>query len=72
MKVSCIWWAKRAERDFHQVPHAIGHGRERIGIMQAVPQPQHAFTGENLHDVNCRNPHDPDHMTGRSSSGWVR
>src|SRR5262249_34041983 len=27
------------------------------------------FTGENLHDGACRNPHDPTHMTGGSSSG---
>jgi len=27
------------------------------------------FTGENVHDGNARNPHDPAHMTGGSSSG---
>ena len=27
------------------------------------------FTGENCHDGNCRNPHDPARMTGGSSSG---
>lgn len=27
------------------------------------------FTGENLHDGNCLNPHDPDRMSGGSSSG---
>jgi aspartyl-tRNA(Asn)/glutamyl-tRNA(Gln) amidotransferase subunit A len=27
------------------------------------------FTGENVHDGNARNPHDPTHMTGGSSSG---
>ncbi|WP_299134051.1 AtzE family amidohydrolase [uncultured Amaricoccus sp.] len=27
------------------------------------------FTGENAHDGACRNPHDPDRMTGGSSSG---
>ena len=27
------------------------------------------FTGENAHDGNARNPHDPAHMTGGSSSG---
>jgi aspartyl-tRNA(Asn)/glutamyl-tRNA(Gln) amidotransferase subunit A len=27
------------------------------------------FTGENAHDGACRNPHDPDHMAGGSSSG---
>ncbi len=27
------------------------------------------FTGRNAHDGHCRNPHDPDHMTGGSSSG---
>ncbi|MCF4167146.1 AtzE family amidohydrolase [Zavarzinia compransoris] len=27
------------------------------------------FTGENFHDGACRNPHDPDHMAGGSSSG---
>ena len=27
------------------------------------------FTGENVHDGNCRNPHDPDRMSGGSSSG---
>src|SRR5437868_951563 len=28
-----------------------------------------AFTGENVHDGNCRNPHDLNRMTGGSSSG---
>ena len=27
------------------------------------------FTGENVHDGNCRNPHDPSRMAGGSSSG---
>lgn len=27
------------------------------------------FTGRNAHDGNCRNPHDPERMTGGSSSG---
>ncbi len=27
------------------------------------------FTGENVHDGNCRNPHDPERMSGGSSSG---
>lgn len=27
------------------------------------------FTGENVHDGHCRNPHDPDRMSGGSSSG---
>ena len=27
------------------------------------------FTGENSHDGNCRNPHDPERMSGGSSSG---
>ena len=27
------------------------------------------FTGENVHDGDCRNPHDLNHMTGGSSSG---
>jgi len=27
------------------------------------------FTGENAHDGACRNPHDPEHMSGGSSSG---
>jgi 1-carboxybiuret hydrolase len=29
----------------------------------------YGFTGENIHDGNSRNPHDPHHMTGGSSGG---
>ncbi|MFA5122930.1 AtzE family amidohydrolase [Zavarzinia sp.] len=49
---------------------------ERLIAADAVPlgalnmgEYAYDFTGENVHDGACRNPHDPDHMTGGSSSG---
>ena len=40
-------------------------------LVAAVNMGEYAydFTGENAHDGNCRNPHDPARMTGGSSSG---
>ncbi|PWR20441.1 AtzE family amidohydrolase [Zavarzinia aquatilis] len=49
---------------------------ERLLAADAVPlgalnmgEYAYDFTGENAHDGACRNPHDPDHMSGGSSSG---
>lgn len=49
---------------------------ERLLAADAVPlgalnmgEYAYDFTGENAHDGACRNPHDPDHMAGGSSSG---
>lgn len=49
---------------------------ERLMAADAVPmgglnmgEYAYDFTGENAHDGACRNPHDPDHMSGGSSSG---
>lgn len=49
---------------------------ERLVAADAIPlgalnmgEYAYDFTGENAHDGACRNPHDPDHMAGGSSSG---
>ena len=45
-----------------------GAGAVLVGTLN-MGEYAYDFTGENVHDGNCRNPHDPERMAGGSSSG---
>src|SRR5207302_10450038 len=57
-----------AERDQPLIERLETAGAVLIGALN-MGEYAYDFTGENVHDGNARNPHDPQHMTGGSSSG---
>jgi aspartyl-tRNA(Asn)/glutamyl-tRNA(Gln) amidotransferase subunit A len=57
-----------AERDQPLITRLEAAGAVLVGALN-MGEYAYDFTGENVHDGNARNPHDPDHMTGGSSSG---
>ena len=46
-----------------------GIGFQLGNLSRRIGEYAYDFTGENVHDGNARNPHDPERMTGGSSSG---
>src|SRR5918993_2197106 len=57
-----------AERDATVVQRLEAAGAVLVGALN-MGEYAYDFTGENVHDGNACNPHDPRHMTGGSSSG---
>jgi aspartyl-tRNA(Asn)/glutamyl-tRNA(Gln) amidotransferase subunit A len=57
-----------AERDQPLIARLEASGAVLVGALN-MGEYAYDFTGENVHDGNARNPHDPEHMTGGSSSG---
>jgi aspartyl-tRNA(Asn)/glutamyl-tRNA(Gln) amidotransferase subunit A len=57
-----------AELDSPLIERLEAAGAVLVGALN-MGEYAYDFTGENVHDGNARNPHDPDHMTGGSSSG---
>jgi aspartyl-tRNA(Asn)/glutamyl-tRNA(Gln) amidotransferase subunit A len=57
-----------AERDQPLIERLEAAGAVLVGALN-MGEYAYDFTGENVHDGNARNPHDPDRMTGGSSSG---
>ena len=57
-----------AERDAPLVRRLEAAGAILVGALN-MGEYAYDFTGENVHDGNCRNPHALDHMSGGSSSG---
>jgi len=57
-----------AERDQPLITRLEAAGGVLIGALN-MGEYAYDFTGENVHDGNARNPHDPQRMTGGSSSG---
>ncbi|MGH6819013.1 MAG: amidase family protein, partial [Methylovirgula sp.] len=57
-----------AEVDTFVVGQLENAGAILIGALN-MDEYAYGFTGENIHDGNSRNPHDPRHMTGGSSGG---
>jgi AtzE family amidohydrolase len=58
----------RAARDALLVERMRAAGAVLVGTLN-MGEYAYDFTGENVHDGSCRNPHDPARMTGGSSSG---
>jgi aspartyl-tRNA(Asn)/glutamyl-tRNA(Gln) amidotransferase subunit A len=57
-----------AERDQPLIARLEAAGAVLVGALN-MGEYAYDFTGENVHDGNARNPHDPARMTGGSSSG---
>jgi aspartyl-tRNA(Asn)/glutamyl-tRNA(Gln) amidotransferase subunit A len=57
-----------AKRDATVLQRLEATGAVLVGALN-MGEYAYDFTGENVHDGNARNPHDPRHMTGGSSSG---
>jgi AtzE family amidohydrolase len=57
-----------AKRDATVVQRLEAAGAVLVGALN-MGEYAYDFTGENVHDGNACNPHDPRHMTGGSSSG---
>jgi aspartyl-tRNA(Asn)/glutamyl-tRNA(Gln) amidotransferase subunit A len=57
-----------AERDQPLITRLETAGAVLVGALN-MGEYAYDFTGENVHDGNARNPHDPQRMTGGSSSG---
>jgi aspartyl-tRNA(Asn)/glutamyl-tRNA(Gln) amidotransferase subunit A len=57
-----------AERDQPLIERLEAAGGVLVGALN-MGEYAYDFTGENVHDGNARNPHDPERMTGGSSSG---
>lgn len=57
-----------ARMDATLVRRMNGAGAVLVGTLN-MGEYAYDFTGENAHDGPCRNPHDPDRMSGGSSSG---
>jgi aspartyl-tRNA(Asn)/glutamyl-tRNA(Gln) amidotransferase subunit A len=57
-----------AERDQPLITRLEAAGGVLVGALN-MGEYAYDFTGENVHDGNARNPHDPQRMTGGSSSG---
>ncbi len=57
-----------ATRDSPLVARLEAAGAVLVGALN-MGEYAYDFTGENVHDGNCRNPHDPERMSGGSSSG---
>jgi aspartyl-tRNA(Asn)/glutamyl-tRNA(Gln) amidotransferase subunit A len=57
-----------ASRDAALVRRLNAAGGVLVGALN-MGEYAYDFTGRNAHDGNCRNPHDPEHMTGGSSAG---
>ncbi len=57
-----------AARDQPLIERLEAAGAVLVGALN-MGEYAYDFTGENVHDGNARNPHDPDRMTGGSSSG---
>jgi len=57
-----------AQRDSTLIARLEAAGAVLVGGLN-MGEYAYDFTGENVHDGNCLNPHDPAHMTGGSSSG---
>ena len=57
-----------AVRDAQLIERLEGAGAVLVGALN-MGEYAYDFTGENVHDGNCRNPHDPERMSGGSSSG---
>jgi len=58
----------RAARDATLIERLEASGAVLVGALN-MGEYAYDFTGENVHDGAARNPHDPDRMTGGSSSG---
>jgi len=58
----------RATRDATLIERLEASGAVLVGALN-MGEYAYDFTGENVHDGAARNPHDPDRMTGGSSSG---
>jgi AtzE family amidohydrolase len=57
-----------AKRDATVLQRLEAAGAVLVGALN-MGEYAYDFTGENVHDGDARNPHDPRHMTGGSSSG---
>src|SRR4051794_29522651 len=57
-----------AKRDATLIERLEAAGAVLVGALN-MGEYAYDFTGENVHDGNAHNPHDPAHMTGGSSSG---
>jgi AtzE family amidohydrolase len=57
-----------ADRDAALIRRLNAAGAVLVGALN-MGEYAYDFTGRNVHDGDCRNPHDPEHMTGGSSSG---
>lgn len=57
-----------ADRDAPLIGRLEAAGAVLVGVLN-MGEYAYDFTGENVHDGNCRNPHDPERMSGGSSSG---
>jgi AtzE family amidohydrolase len=57
-----------AEHDQPLIERLEAGGAVLVGALN-MGEYAYDFTGENVHDGNACNPHDPEHMTGGSSSG---
>jgi aspartyl-tRNA(Asn)/glutamyl-tRNA(Gln) amidotransferase subunit A len=57
-----------ATRDQPLIERLEAQGAVLVGALN-MGEYAYDFTGENVHDGNCRNPHDPERMSGGSSSG---
>jgi aspartyl-tRNA(Asn)/glutamyl-tRNA(Gln) amidotransferase subunit A len=57
-----------ATHDQPLITRLEGAGAVLVGALN-MGEYAYDFTGENVHDGNCRNPHDPERMSGGSSSG---
>jgi aspartyl-tRNA(Asn)/glutamyl-tRNA(Gln) amidotransferase subunit A len=57
-----------AKRDATLIERLEAAGGVLVGALN-MGEYAYDFTGENVHDGNAHNPHDPAHMTGGSSSG---
>ena len=57
-----------ATRDQPLIERLEAQGAVLVGALN-MGEYAYDFTGENIHDGNCRNPHDPLRMSGGSSSG---
>src|SRR5215471_13058286 len=57
-----------ARRDSPLIERLEAAGAVLVGALN-MGEYAYDFTGENVHDGNARNPHDPERMTGGSSSG---
>ncbi len=60
--------APLAEADAFVIRQLDAAGAVLLGALN-MDEYAYGFTGENVHDGNSRNPHDPRHMTGGSSGG---
>ena len=57
-----------AARDAPLIARLEAAGAVLVGALN-MGEYAYDFTGENVHDGHCRNPHDPERMSGGSSSG---